>query len=50
MPRRKLVRRWEPQFGVSGQMLELEATYVAREKESYLLQSTTELRNRLAYV
>jgi hypothetical protein len=31
-------------------MLEVEATYVAREKEDYLLQSTADLRNRLAHL
>ena len=50
MPRRQLARRWEPKLGVSRRMLEVEATYVAREKESYLLQSTDDLRNRLAHM
>jgi hypothetical protein len=50
MPRRQLVRRWEPRFGVSRQMLDVEVTYVAREKEDYLLQSTVELRDRLAHL
>jgi hypothetical protein len=31
-------------------MLEVEATYVAREKEDHLLWSTDELRNRLAHL
>jgi hypothetical protein len=48
MPGRKLARRWDPRFGVSRQMLEVESTYVAREKEDYLLLSVDDLQGRLA--
>jgi hypothetical protein len=48
MPRRKLARRFEPRYGVSQTMLEVECKYVGHEFEDYLLQSTNELRERLA--
>ena len=48
MPRRKLARRFEPRYGVSQTMVAAESRYIARELEDYLLQSTNELRERLA--
>lgn len=47
MPRKKLVRHFEPRYGVSQQMLEVEGNYVMREHEDYLLLSTNDLRKRL---
>jgi tetrahydromethanopterin S-methyltransferase subunit B len=48
MPRRKLARRFEPRYGVSQSTIELEATYLAREMEDYLLLSLTDLEEKLA--
>ena len=47
MPRKKLVRHFEPRYGVSQQMLEVEGNYVMREHEDYLLLYTNDLRKRL---
>ena len=47
MPRKKLVRHFEPRYGVSRSMLEVEGNYVMREHEDYLLLSTSDLRKRL---
>jgi hypothetical protein len=48
MPRKKLVRRFDPRFGgVSQSMLDAEATYVARELEDHLLYSITDVRKCL---
>ena len=47
MPRKKLVRHFEPRYGVSQQMLEVEGNYVMREHEDYLLLSTNDLQKRL---
>lgn len=47
MPRKKLIRRFEPRYGVSQQMLEMEAKYVGREMEDYLLLSANDLQERL---
>jgi len=48
MPRKKLVRRFDPRFGgVSQSMLDGEAKYVAREFEDHLLYSITEVRRCL---
>jgi len=51
MPRKKLVRRFDPRFGgVSQSMLDAEAKYIAREFEDHLLYSITDLRKHLASV
>ena len=50
MPRKKLIRRFEPRFGVSREMLDVESKYVRREQEDYLLLSTNELRERVASI
>jgi hypothetical protein len=47
MPRKKLLRRFEPRSGVSQAMLEVESGYVRQELEDYLLRSKDELRERL---
>lgn len=47
MPRRKLIRRFEPRCTVSQEMVDREAQYVAREHEDYLLGSIDDLRKRL---
>lgn len=47
MPRKKLVRHFEPRYGVSREMLEVESKYVLREHEDYLLLSIDDLRKRL---
>jgi len=49
MARKKLIRRFEPRYGVSEAMLEVEAAYVARELEDYLVLSANDVtatRNR----
>lgn len=48
MPRRKLARRFEPRYGVSQSTIDLEATYLAREMEDYLLLSLTDLEEKVA--
>jgi hypothetical protein len=47
MPRKKLVRRCEPRYAISREMLEQEAKYVAHEVEDYLLLSIDDLKERL---
>ena len=47
MPRRKFARRFDPPFGVSQSTIDVEATYVAKEVENYLLLSTTDLEEKL---
>ena len=47
MPRKKLIRHFEPRYGVSQSMVDVEATYVAREHEDYMLLSVADLRKRL---
>lgn len=47
MPRQKLARRFEPRFGISQSTIDVEATYVAKEIESYLLLSTADLEEKL---
>ena len=47
MPRKKLIRRCEPRYGVSRKLLELESVYVGREQEDYLLLSANDLTARL---
>jgi len=48
MPRRKFARRFDPRFGVSQSTIDVEATYVAKEIENYLLLSTADLEAKLA--
>src|SRR5580698_7564156 len=50
MPRRKLSRRFEPRFGVSQSMVDVEAKWVERELEDHLLASTNDLRKRLSEI
>jgi tetrahydromethanopterin S-methyltransferase subunit B len=50
MPRKKLVRRFEPRFGVSQPMLDAEAGYVAKELEDHVLWSIDDLRKNLGEV
>lgn len=50
MPRKKLIRRFEPRYGVSREMIETEAKYVAREFDDHLLLSTRDLGEKLAAV
>jgi hypothetical protein len=47
MPRKKLIRRFEPRYSVSQEMLDREAQYVVREHEDHLLGSIEGLRERL---
>ena len=47
MPRRNLARRFEPRYGVSNSMLDMEVSYVKREAEDYRLFSTNDLLERL---
>src|SRR5258706_7919306 len=47
MARKKLIRRFEPRYSVSQEMLDRESKYVAREHEDYLLGSIDDLRKRL---
>ncbi len=47
MPRKKLIRRFEPRYGVSREMIDLEAKYVAREVEDFQLLAQNDLRERL---
>lgn len=48
MPRKKLIRRFEPRYGVTQEMLALESKYVAREVEDNLLLSANDLSQRLS--
>jgi hypothetical protein len=50
MPKRKLTRRFEPRYGVSQSTLELEATYLGREVDDYLVLSITDLEEKLAKI
>jgi hypothetical protein len=50
MPRRKLSRRFEPRFGVSQSMVDIEVKWVERELEDQLLASTNDLRKRLSEI
>jgi hypothetical protein len=47
MPRKKLIRRFEPRYTVSQDMVEAEAKYVAREFEDRMVRSTDELGQNL---
>jgi hypothetical protein len=44
----KLIRRFEPRYGVSRPMIEDEAKHLAREAESYLRLSLDDLRQKLS--
>jgi hypothetical protein len=48
MPRKKLARRFEPRYGVSQSMIDVEAKWVERELADHLLLSTNELRKHLS--
>jgi hypothetical protein len=48
MSGKKLIRRFEPRYGVSQTMIDAECRYVGRELEDYLLLSTDDLRKQLA--
>lgn len=48
MPRKKLIRRFEPRYGVSQTILDTECRYVGRELEDYLLLSVNDLRTKLS--
>ena len=48
MPRRKLARRFEPRYGVSQVMLNVESKYVGLELDDHLIQSTNDLKEKLA--
>jgi hypothetical protein len=50
MPRKKLIRHFEPRYGVSREMIEAEAKYVAREFDDHLLLSTRDLKEKRAAV
>ena len=47
MPRKKLIRHFEPRYGVSREMVDVEATYVAREHQDYMTLSTNDMRQKL---
>ena len=48
MARKKLIRRCEPRYGVSEEILATEALYVAREVDDYRILSVAELNKKLA--
>jgi len=48
MPRKQMARRFEPRYGISESMLELEAKYLGREIEDYRVFSINDLREKLA--
>src|SRR5206468_7854744 len=48
MPRKKLIRRFEPRYGVNQEMINTEAKYVARELDDHLLLSIDDLSKSLA--
>jgi hypothetical protein len=48
MPRKQMARRFEPRYGISESMLEVEAGYLAREAEDYRVYSINDLREKLA--
>jgi hypothetical protein len=48
MPRKKLNRHFEPRYGVSQETVDLEATYVAREHQDYMLLAINDLKEKLA--
>ena len=48
MTRKKLIRRFEPRYGVSAEILAFEARYVAQEVDDYRTYSITDLKGMLA--
>jgi hypothetical protein len=48
MPRKKLIRRFEPRYGVSREMVEIESKYVVRELEDRSVMSVADLQYKLA--
>lgn len=48
MPRKKLIRRFEPRYGVSEEILAFEARYVAQEVEDYRTYAIKDLKDMLA--
>jgi hypothetical protein len=48
MPHRNLARRFEPRYGVTQPMVDMEAKWVERELEDQLVFSINELRKKLA--
>jgi hypothetical protein len=48
MPRKKLVRRFEPRYGVSEDMLAAEAQYLGREVEDYRVYALADLKKMLS--
>lgn len=48
MPRKNRARRFEPRYGVSQSMIDVEAKWVERELADHLLLSTNELRKKLS--
>src|SRR5438046_2941383 len=46
MPRKKLLRRFEPRYGVSQAAVEVEAKYLGREVEDYEHSSSAEIESR----
>lgn len=47
MPRKKLIRHFEPRYGVSREMVDVEAKSVVREHEDYLTLATNDMRQKL---
>ena len=47
MSRKKLIRHFEPRYGVSREMVNVEATYVAREHQDYMTLATNDMRQKL---
>ncbi len=47
MPRKKLIRHFEPRYGVSQAMVDLEATYVGREHQDYMTLSLSDMQQKL---
>src|ERR1017187_9704707 len=48
MPHRNIARRFEPRYGVSQPMVDMEAKWVERELEDQLVFSINELRKKLS--
>ena len=47
MPRKQILRRFDPRFGVSMSMVEAEAVHVDQEFRDYLIMSINDLRRWL---
>lgn len=45
--RKDRIRHFEPRYGVSREMVNVEATYVGREHEDYMLLSTASMQQKL---